>query len=798
LGGLAAALSSHFLSTACWGVAAQIICIAMAFLAIGLTSMNPAASNPITLWIKVILAGMAVGMCVMEGYDIGAIFSIYVAAFVFYQTIFTEPALGGEDHFGTLSFGRAAYAVARVGVVAVFAGFLAFHAISTLVGTQIKGVAGTEQTAEAREARWDFATQWSFPPGEILRIVVPGLFGYRMDTPEGGNYWGRVGETPGWSEHHNDPEWARTHPGAYPRFSGGGEYSGVLVFVVAVWAVLQAFRKKDSVFTLVQRRLIWFWAGAAFVSLLFAFGRYAPFYRIVYSLPYFSTIRNPAKFMHPFHWSLVILFAYGIHGLVRRYLEPAFGSANSLSAQLKTWWAKANPFDKKWTRGSIIALAISLLGWLMYSSSRSGLEKRLFDTGFPDSALTAQIASFSFKEVGWSILFLGLTVGLLTVILSGRFAGSRAKLGGVLLGLLLVLDLARANMPWIIYQDYKEKYATNPVIEFLRDKPYEHRAAILPFGGPAAQQIEQLYKIEWAQHHFQFFNIQSLDVVQMPRAPVDYLAFEGALRPDANPANIHRVTRRWELTNTRYLLGARGLTPDKREAMLEELNRQLDPTQRRFRITTTFDIVPKPGVLNPTRLEEVTAVARPEGQFALFEFTGALPRAKLYSNWQVNTNDQSTLDTIASVTFAPEKLVLVAPPFLPSPQAETNITTLAPVEFVSYAPKRIVLHAKASAPSVLLLNDKFDPNWKVWVDGKPDTVLRCNYLMRGVQVPAGDHQVEFRFVPPVTGLYVSLAAIVLGLGLIGFLVVGSPRHPPVPIAEPRPKAKQPEKVGAAH
>src|SRR5205814_6062429 len=144
------------------------------------------------------------------------------------------------------------------------------------------------------------------------------------------------------------------------------------VFLVAMWAVAQAMRKKDSVFTLLQRRLIWFWAAAAFVSLLFAFGRYAPFYRFVYALPYFSTIRNPAKFMHPFHWSLIILFAYGIHGLTRRYLEPALVSANGLSAHLKTWWAKANPFDKKWTRGSLAAIAVSLLGWLMYSSSRSG------------------------------------------------------------------------------------------------------------------------------------------------------------------------------------------------------------------------------------------------------------------------------------------------------------------------------------------------------------------------------------------------------------------------------------------
>src|SRR6185295_20367094 len=82
-------------------------------------------------------------------------------------------------------------------------------------------------------------------------------------------------------------------------------------------------------FSLEQRKLIWFWAGAAFISLLLAFGRYAPFYRFIYMLPYFSTIRNPAKFTHPFNWSLVILFAYGIHGLCRRYLTN--GVAPSLS-----------------------------------------------------------------------------------------------------------------------------------------------------------------------------------------------------------------------------------------------------------------------------------------------------------------------------------------------------------------------------------------------------------------------------------------------------------------------------------
>ena len=55
------------------------------------------------------------------------------------------------------------------------------------------------------------------------------------------------------------------------------------------------------------------------------------------------------------------------------------------------------------------------------------------------------------------------------------------------------------------------------------------------------------------------------------------------------------------------------------------------------------------------------------------------------------------------------------------------------------------------------------------MDGKVEPLLRCNFLMRGVQVSPGDHTVEFSFEPPVKGLYISLAAVIFGLGLIGYL-----------------------------
>ena len=130
----------------------------------------------------------------------------------------------------------------------------------------------------------------------------------------------------------------------------------------------------------------------------------------------------------------------------------------------------------------------------------------------------------------------------------------------------------------------------------------------------------------------------------------------------------------------------------------------------------------------------------------------------------------------------------------PAPATAGTNDNAGTVEFASYAPKDIVLKSDAPAPSVLLLNDRFDPNWKVRVDGKPETLLRCNYIMRGVYLPPGAHTVEFRFQPPLGPLYVSLAAIGVGLLVLGFVVMAGRRDDsliPAPTSPPQPGQSRP-------
>ncbi len=787
LGALAAALNSGFFSGACWGVAAHPLMIGLSFFALaalvvpaptgagpGQDPVPPETSSRQTLrrWLKVALAGMLVGLGVMEAADMGAIFSVYVAAFVVYQAWAAEGSKGKNLALG----------LTQTAVVAVFAAFLAAQALSVLVATQVQGVVGTQQDTRTKEERWDFATQWSLPKAEALGLVVPGLFGYRMDTPDGGNYWGAAGRDQAWYRYFENGRQG-PQPGGFLRFTGGGNYTGILVVLVAVWAALQGFRKRDSVFPQSSRKWIGFWVVVAVVSLLLAFGRFAPFYRLLYALPYFSTIRNPAKFTHVFNWSMVVLFAYGVHGLWQRYMASGEtkpereagkrGAAASaaapvgLIAGVKVWWQRVKGFDRRWTLGCLALLGLSAVAWLIYNSSRGGFETYLQGVGF-DAETAKSIAAFSIGQVGWFLVFLTVAIGLLVLVMSGGFSGRRARWGGALLGLFVVVDLGRANQPWILTWDYHEKYATNPIIDFLRDKPYEHRVAILPLRTPPGLElVNQLYRIEWAQHQFLFYNVQSLDVVQMPRVPEDLAAFETALAPSRE--ELWHLARRWQLTNTRYLIGAAD--------SLSFLNQQLDPMQQRFRIADRFQIVPRPGVVNPTQLEQLTAVPSTNGAFAVIEFAGALPRAKLYNHWQVNTNDTASLSELAGASFDPEKTVLVAGGLPPAAAESAGSAGAGKVEFESYAPKDIVFKADATSGSVLLLNDRFDPNWKVTVDGKPEQVLRCNYLMRGVYVPAGSHQVEFKFQPPMRPFYVSLAAVALGLLLCALLGVVRERGP---------------------
>ncbi len=748
--GIAAALNSNALSYACWGLPPKALTEGFALIAMGLLIRTAGATGWRTV-VRVVVAGLAVGFCVMEGADVGAIFSLYVASHFAWLTLSEAKAAGQPWLRGGL----------RLALVAVCAGWLAAHALSTLIGTQIIGVSGMQQKEETRDQRWEFATWGSYPKLETLRFAVPGIFGYRMDTPEGGAYWGSFG-------------------GGTPnsRFSGSGEYVGVLVLLVASLGVVTSLRRDKSPFSIHERKQVWFWSVVALGSLLLAFGKFAPFYQLFFSLPYFSTIRLPVKFLHGMNLAVWVLFAYGMEALARGGLTAGKARLGSVKDQFAAWKSSAAPGERRWVFGALATLGLAIFAAVIYSSSASSLSAYIGKIEFSQSQPAD--AAFSIREVWLAILVFAVSLTVLIGVVIGWFGG-RTTAAWWLLGGILVVDLYRANTPWVKHYDYVTRYQSNPVIDLLKEKPWEQRVtafldprrAAPLVGGDAAGSWVFLQK-EWLEHHFQYFKIQSLDIDQMSRTPELEEAYFGALSFIANQSNPALVSRLWQLTNTRYVLGSKDV--------VDQLNQMLDPVQKRLRVKMPFALGLKPGAKPPeptTPIADVvqllTATPAEQGPYAVLEFAGALPRAKFYTDWQASLSDTNTLQTLCSPSFDPAQKVLLAQPvdgIVPAtngPPGEASI--------VSHAPKQVVVKTKSAAAGVLLLNDRWHPDWQVTVDGQPAPLLRANFIMRGVAVPAGEHTVEFRFNPPHGTLWVSLSAIVVGLILVGLLVVVPEKKP---------------------
>jgi uncharacterized membrane protein YfhO len=60
---------------------------------------------------------------------------------------------------------------------------------------------------------------------------------------------------------------------------------------------------------------------------------------------------------------------------------------------------------------------------------------------------------------------------------------------------------------------------------------------------------------------------------------------------------------------------------------------------------------------------------------------------------------------------------------------------------------------------LIVLADNWDKGWRAYWNEKPVPILRTNYAIRGVLVPAGNGTLEFIYQP---------ASLILGLWLAGF------------------------------
>jgi uncharacterized membrane protein YfhO len=96
------------------------------------------------------------------------------------------------------------------------------------------------------------------------------------------------------------------------------------------------------------------------------------------------------------------------------------------------------------------------------------------------------------------------------------------------------------------------------------------------------------------------------------------------------------------------------------------------------------------------------------------------------------------------------------------------------VSLISYLPENIIIRTENDALALLLVTSAFYPGWEATIDGAPVESSVADIMFHGIFVPAGEHEVELRYVPASyqVGRLISLAGLVvwLAMAIYGFIL----------------------------
>jgi hypothetical protein len=178
-----------------------------------------------------------------------------------------------------------------------------------------------------------------------------------------------------------------------------------------------------------------------------------------------------------------------------------------------------------------------------------------------------------------------------------------------------------------------------------------------------------------------------------------------------------------------------------------------DPTMENLRLLgIRYLIVPKAYTLPPgISGREVVS----ERGYELYEVDGWQPRVSVVSNWR----QTSAVDALAAVLepgFDPAiQAVVEGSPGIGASSAPPGTAT-----YRELAPEDVGISVHAPAPSIVVVRNAWDPDWNATVDGSPAPVLRADYLLQGIPVPAGRHEISLTYHDPTIGDGLALSTIV--------------------------------------
>jgi hypothetical protein len=583
---------------------------------------------------------------------------------------------------------------------------------SNIEGVTIAGVADREQT-------YKLVTQFSLAPVETLTYLVPGLFGWHMNSAEG-IYWGWIGEWPDWGKHHEGSR----------NLNLAISTTGTIATVLAlIGAGLLAWDEIFGPSGLTERQKYYgrVLLVLGLVALVLSWGWHTPFYRPLFALPLMDKWRNPLKWLEMTNFALVVLSAMGLEHLLA-------------SLDTETPGAKVVRPRLAWlTLGMTILLA---LGFALTYPVAVVLAVALPKEGFDPSVVPGIMSTFHTSA------FCALAMmALLCVVLRALWrpepmrgwklvnplmqrAWQRMLLPEnlpVTLALTLAA-LAALQLGWVANQfiqpiSIDELTTTNPLLDALRAEGNTVRCSVA---------VQDPILNDLLQNQFAAMDISCLEISAASRIPNDFNTFLQTL--DSNQAQL------W------FLAGVKNVVVP--EPGLEQMKQDAG-------VAANID-----HALGFTLVQTGNPNLPSHAMVGMKQY---LAKATLVPEAELFPTDEALLARLKDVTWNPRQSVLLHPAHSLPPVAGMPAATVGgnEVGLKIYTPTQIEIGVRTMRGGFVLVNDHYDPDWKVEVNGRNAELLRADYIMRAVQVPPGDSTVTMNYVAHfhVAGFSPSVRAI---------------------------------------
>jgi uncharacterized membrane protein YfhO len=96
------------------------------------------------------------------------------------------------------------------------------------------------------------------------------------------------------------------------------------------------------------------------------------------------------------------------------------------------------------------------------------------------------------------------------------------------------------------------------------------------------------------------------------------------------------------------------------------------------------------------------------------------------------------------------------------------------IQMTAYAPNKITYQSNSSSKQFAVFSEVYYPEgWTATVNGKEVDIRKTNYLLRGIELPAGNNKIVFSFSLPKfdkSNTYARIGGIIIVLLLVGGVV----------------------------